>query len=578
VTSRRASLLGALGLLGALLAVGWWTWSARHEGRSSADRPLGESSLTATMRSEPATFNRYSGIAYPTHLVTYLTHARLVRVDRVTQHLEPWLAERWTTDDGRRFVLQLREGLVFSDGHPCTAEDVVFSFAAVYHPSTASPLADALQVDGKPLRVRALDAREVEIEFPVPYGPGLRILDGLPIYPKHRLEGALAAGTLASAWGPTTPPSDMAGLGPFVLESYEPGQRLVFTRNPHYWRTGPDGARLPRLDRLVLEIVPDQNAELLRLQAGLVDLLQNELRPEDYLPLKREADAGRLRLIEIGSSLDTHLLWFNLAGPRSDTRAWLQRSELRHAISYAVDRDGFVRSVYLGAADPAWGPITRANAEWYAADAWETPHDPDRARDLLAGIGLRDRDGDGTLEDDGGAAVQFTLLVQKGVTGSERGAAVIRDDLARIGVRVDVVALDLGAIMGRWSRRDYDAIYHYFTATDTDPAGNLDLWLSSGSAHLWNPRQPQPGTAWERRIDTLMQQQVAELDQAERQRLFTEVQRTFAEHRPVLAFAAPRVYVATSSRVTGLTPAVQRPQILWNADLLDVVERAAAAR
>lgn len=570
MTGGRRGLV-VLSVLPALALVAWLAWPDR-----GAVPGLGRElrSITATLRSEPATFNRYSGIDYPTHLISHLLHARLVRIDRTTQEVEPWLAERWTTDDGRRYVLHLRQGVSFSDGHPFTAEDVTFSFEAVYHPSTASPLADSLEVGGRPLRARALASHEVEIEFPVPYGPGLRMLDGLPIYPRHRLEAALRAGTLAAAWGPTTPPADMAGLGPFVLTSYEPGQRLVFDRNPHYWRTGANGERLPLLDRLLLEIVPDQNAELLRLQAGHVDLMQNELRPEDYLPLKREAEAGRLHLLDVGSSLDTHLLWFNLAPTRADARPWLRRTEMRQAISHAVDRQSFVNTVYLGAADPAWGPVTRANSQWYTPEAWEVDHDPARARDLLAQIGLRDTDGDGTLEDAAGADARFTLLVQKGVTASERGAAVIRDDLARIGIRVDVVALDPGAIMSRWSQRDYDAIYHYFTATDTDPAGNLDFWLSSGSAHLWNPRQPQPATAWERTIDQLMQQQTASLDPAERRQLFDAVQRTFAAQAPALAFAAPRVYVATGSRVADPTAAVQRPQLLWNADVLDIVDTA----
>ena len=266
----------------------------------------------ATLRSEPSTFNRFTGPGFPTHVVNFLTQASLVRINRVTHEVEPWLADRWTrSDDGRRYELHLRDDVRFSDGHPFTSDDVMFSFRAAYDARTGSHLAQALSVDGKPLTVRALGPRAVEVVFPAP-NPGLRLLDNLAIYPAHRLAAALEAGTFGQAWGPTTPPSEMAGLGPFVLASYEPGQRLVFARNPHYWRHGADGARAPALDRLTLEIVPDQNAELLRLQAGQVDLLQSELRPEDYLPVKREADAGRVRLIDVGRSLETHVLWFNL--------------------------------------------------------------------------------------------------------------------------------------------------------------------------------------------------------------------------------------------------------------------------
>ena len=104
-------------------------------------------------------------------------------------------------------------------------------------------------------------------------------------------------------------------------------------------------------------------------------------------------------------------------------------------------------------------------------------------------------------------------------------------------------------MMGRWSEGDYDAIYHLLSPTDTDPAGNLDFWLSSGGSHVWNPNQSKPATDWERTVDELMRKQATSLDQAERLRLFGEVQRIFAEHLPAMTFAVPHVYVATSARV-----------------------------
>ena len=125
---------------------------------------------------------------------------------------------------------------------PFTAADVVFSFAAAYDPKTASALGDSLRVKGKPLQVRAISPSVVALTFPEPYGPGLRMLDNLPIYPQHRLARALADGSFGTAWGPQTPPAEMAGLGPFVLTQYEPGQRLAFARNPHYWRRDAGGA------------------------------------------------------------------------------------------------------------------------------------------------------------------------------------------------------------------------------------------------------------------------------------------------------------------------------------------------
>jgi peptide/nickel transport system substrate-binding protein len=85
---------------------------------------------------------------------------------------------------------------------------------------------------------------------------------------------------------------------------------------------------------------------------------------------------------------------------------------------------------------------------------------------------------------------------------------------------------------------------------------------------LWNPRQKTPATEWERQIDALILKQAATFDMAERKKLFNEAQRIFSENLPMLYFAAPRVYVAVSSRVSSMTPAMVRPQVLWNADIV----------
>ena len=213
--------------------------------------------------------------------------------------------------------------------------------------------------------------------------------------------------------------------------------------------------------------------------------------------------------------------------------------------------------------------VSPANTVWYAADADRPGFDPDRARALLASIGLNDRNADGRIEDESGTPVRFTVLVVKGVSSSEKGAAFLRESLAHIGVTLDVVAVDLGSLIARWSAGDFDAIYN-FMLTDPDPAANLDLWLSSGSGHVWNPRQAEPASPWEREIDKLMARQAATVDPAERHQLFTLVQRIMAEQLPAMSFAVPHVYVATSTHVASFTPALRRPQVLWNPDEVSV--------
>jgi peptide/nickel transport system substrate-binding protein len=137
---------------------------------------------------------------------------------------------------------------------------------------------------------------------------------------------------------------------------------------------------------------------------------------------------------------------------------------------------------------------------------------------------------------------------------------------------VEVVALDVPALIDRLTRGHYDAAYFGVSASDTDPSANLDYWLSSGSFHIWNPSQRVPATAWEREIDGLMRQVTARSDQAQRKALFDQTLRVFAAERPAIYFAAPNLTFITSTRVASVRPSVLWPQILWNADTLRVVE------
>lgn len=575
-TASARHLVVVAGFIAAVLFAAGCGSRDRAGGQPAASlmRPGRGGAAVASIRTEPRSFNRLAARDTSTELVTALTQARLVRINKVTQELEPWLAERWTVDDsGRQFTLTLRDHVVFSDGLPFTAEDVLFTFDAIYDEKSPNALTDVMKIRGQPLIVKAPDPHTVTITFPSAYAPGLRLVADAPIFPKHKLARAHANGTIAAAWNLSTPVADLAGLGPFVLLEYVPGQRLVFGRNRNYWRTDENGVRLPYLDRLTVEIVPDQNAELLRLEAGQIDTTYSEVAPESYAAIRRASDAGRVKLFDLGIALAADSFWINLkpGAFSSDPRAaWIQRDEFRRALSMAVDRRQFADTVFFGAGEPVDGPVTPSNRKWYSADVARTPYDPDGARRLLASIGLADRNEDGALEDAAGREVRFTVVTQKGRPKLERGMAVLRDQLKKIGVSMDVAALDGNAVVERIMSGKYDATYFNPQATDTDPGANADFWFSSGSAHLWNMGQLQPATEWEKRIDDLMARQISTTDEAERRRLFTDVMRTFAEHQPVLYFAAPRMYVAVSSRLL-LTPALDPLPSLWSPDTLAVV-------
>jgi peptide/nickel transport system substrate-binding protein len=535
----------------------------------ASDRPARGGSLTASIRSEPVGYNRFVEPSAAADALSLITNGRLVRVNRATDELEPGLAESWTTsDDGLTYTMKLREGIAFSDGTPFTSADVLFSARAVYDPTVNSPLAGALSVSQKPLVFEAPDDRTVVVRLPEPFTPGLRLLDSLPIFPRHKLETALNEKRFAKAWAAGTPPAELAGLGPFVLTEHVPGQRLVFSRNPHYWRRDAAGEQLPYLDRLTWQIVSDQNTESLRMESGDVDFMVNgDIRPEDFARFRRAQDQGRLRLLDVGIALDPNLLWFNLGDP-SPKRELYRNRTFRQALSYAIDRNAIVNTVYLGAAVPIYGPVTEGNRHWYSNSAPTYPYDPARARDMLASLGLKDANGDGTLEQKDGTPVRFSVLTQRGHTVRERTVSMIQEHLRQVGIAVDAVTLDPASMFERFGKKDFDAIYYALQASATDPALSYDFWLSTGRLHLWNPGQPTPATDAERRIDELMHQQAAAKTQTERQRIFAEVQKIMGDEQFGIYLAAGRVTLAVSSKVRNPQPSLLIPQLLWSADTL----------
>jgi peptide/nickel transport system substrate-binding protein len=538
--------------------------------------------LVGSIRAVPRSFNRIVAREQTTELLSFLTQGRLVRVNRTTFDLEPWLAEKWdAAPDGRTFTLHLRPGVTWSDGTPFTSADVLFTMQAVFDPRSESVVANQLTVAGEPIAAAAPDDHTIVLTYAAPSGPGLRLLDALVILPKHKLEGALAAGTFAKSWDSATPPSDLVGTGPFLLREYIPGQRIVLDRNPRYWRKAADGTQLPYLDRIVLQVVPDQDAELLRLQSGDSDLTQSELRPDDYVSARRSEDQGRLKVEELGVGVDADAFWFRLKPEawKNDPRfAFVNKPEFRRAISHAVDREAFAENVFLGAAVPIWGPVTPGNRIWFSPNVPRYPHNVNKAKEILKSIGLEDRNGNGVVEDLQGHEARFTVITQRGVGWFERGTTELRNQLAKVGIALEVAPIDNGSVIQRLLSSDYEAMYFRPLSTDLDPAGNMDFWTSSGSGHFWNMPGPKgvglpnekPAPEWESRIDTLMAEQASTIDPERRKAIFNDVQRIFAENLPALYFVAPRIYYAHNARVLGVMPSVQRPPALWSADTISV--------
>lgn len=530
--------------------------------------------LVISQRAEPKTFNPLLAIDSVSRDVIGCTIADLVHINRETQQTEAALARTWTVSpDGRRYTVVLRHGLRFSDGHPLDADDVVFSFRAYLDENTRSPQRDLLIVGGQPIRVSRVDQYTIQFDLAEPYAAAERLFDSVAILPRHLLEASLAQGRLANAWPAGKPGSDMAGLGPFRIKDYVPGERVILERNPYYWKTDRAGNRLPYLDRLVFEFAGSEDAETARFRAGESNVLSRVSAVN--LNALAKIENAPYAMHDLGAGLDYSFLFFNLndldpaAHPETARRqAWFKAVAFRQAISSAIDREAIVRLVYRGRATPLWGHVPPGNKLWVDRTIPQPARSIDRARQLLKSAGFSWKP-DGTLVDQRGDGVEFSIATSAGNTERAGMATIIQDDLKQLGIAVHVVTLELRALIDRVTKsKDYDACVLALGGGDASPNAEMNVWLSSGGTHLWNPGQKAPATAWEAEIDSLMRRQTATLDAAERKRLYDRVQELVAQNLPMIFLASPNVLVGADKSLGNFRPTVLDHHTLWNVDEL----------
>jgi peptide/nickel transport system substrate-binding protein len=538
-------------------------------------------SLSYRVISPPGTFNYLTAADEATLVVSFtLLGGRLAEFDNDTQMYVPGLAESWKlADDERNLELTLRDGLKFSDGHPLTADDVLFTFRALYDERTASPLfRDAMLLGGQPIEVSVIDARRLRLVFPQQVAVPESYLSNIAVLPRHRLEADFNAGKLREAWSVSSDPQTIVTAGAFIVESSAPGERVVLKRNPNYWKKDAGGVQLPYLDTVAIEVVSDANAALMRLNQNSLDIY-DRIRPTDYAAL-RSATTGAVRAYDLGPGLVTDHLWFNLnAGERNGDgpivdpikRAWFADVRFRRAVSHAFDRNSIAADTLKGLATPLYGFVSPGNREWAATDLPRTEYDLERARALLSEAGYTTRGSADAPEllDAQGNRVEFTLIVPLESEPRKAEAAIIQEDLARLGIRMQIAPVEVGELNRRRKQSyDYDAVLFGVSVTQPDPSSYANFIFSNSEEHQWHPKQARPATDWEARLDELASAQARERDTQQRRALFRDIQLILAEQLPVIPIVARHVIVAANTRLGNYRPSTIFPYSLWNADEL----------
>ena len=421
----------------------------------------------------------------------------------------PHVAASWEQPDDATYVFQLRDDVRFHDGFPLTSDDVVFTFRQLMDESSASPFGAGLRqkVDS----IEALGPHQVRFRLTVPTASFLTTII-LPIVPKHLVESGAF-------------PDQLVGSGPFRLVSRE-SHEIQLEANPDYF------LGMPKVARLALRVIEDNNTRFLELRKGNIDLMINAL-PQELVGLVELPPLDATYRVVEEAGLSYNYMAFNFNDPD------LSKLKVRQAIAHALDLDTIITHRLGGHAQRARGLLSPLNA-WSAQDLPLIPHDPDAARRLLDEAGYPDPDGDGPEP-----RLRFEMVVSN-APQAVANARIVQAQLRDVGIELSIRSYEWGTFYGdiqagnfqmtlmRWvGVSDPDFYYDIFHSSQTPPGGRN----RGGYSH------PQ--------MDDLVSRARASLDPVERRELYDAVQRLAAEDLPYISFWHPNNHTVVHRRVQG---------------------------
>ena len=533
--------------------------------------------LVISTLEDPKTFN--IAISQEAGNVGSLIYEGLVRENGLTGEVEPAQAESWKfSEDKKRIVFTLRDGLKWSDRQQLTADDVVFTYNDIYfNEAIPTNYIDGFRIGvSRALpKVRKLDDRRVEFTLPEPFAPFLRATES-PILPAHVLREALRTKDsqgrpkFLSIWGTDTNPTQIIGNGPYRMESYATSQRVVFRRNPYYWRRDAQGNPQPYIERIVWQIVESTDTSLLQFRSGGLDSLG--VSPEYFSVLKREEKRGKFTIYNggpVGGSWS--FISFNLnKGRRPDgtplvnpiRSRWFNMVAFRQAIAYAIDRQTMLDNIYRGLGKLQNSSIIPPSPYALTPDQGLKVYDynPEQAKKLLLGAGFK-YDDKGQLLDESGNRVRFTLITNAGNKIREAMGAQIKRDLSKIGIQVDFNPISFNTLTDKLSNSlNWECYLLSLVGSAIEPNDAANVWSPDGALHSFNQKQhrgqpPLIGREvadWEREINNLYIQGARELDDVKRKAIYARAQNLEQEYVPYIDLINPLAMSAVHNRFKGI--------------------------
>ncbi len=526
--------------------------------------PGGE--LVLGLGASPRSFNFYGVVDGPSYTIIYNFLDPLVMENPVTGEITPGLAESWQIDDSGTVVTFTLREVLWSDGTPFTADDVVFTLKhVVMNPNAEGNSVDRFTLGGKPVVWNKIDDRTVEAVLPEPYGAFTRVLSHALILPKHKFESYIHAlnpevekGSINKAWTLDTPLEDVVGTGTFLVSEYVVDQKIVLTRNPYSWKVDPAGNQLPYVDSLVYLIVQDSEVMLAKFRAGEI----HRITPtgQNYPGLKQDELAGRPLKILAGSPVDPtpsppHLA-FNWDAEDEELRELFRNDLFRQAMEYTVDRERIIEDVYNTLAIIPGVPVLPANTAFYNPKIEEImrPYDPKQAAEILDSLGVVLKDGVRVLPS--GRPLEITLTTAANVQAHNDIAVILKSEWEELGIKTHLQLISAALVGEKRQAGEFEAMIEAF-GNQPDPQLRKAIWQPGRALYYWhfsamdedqNPILDNM-VDWELRVFDLFEEGEVEMDPVRRKALYDEWQEIFADKVPVIFIAKGMALTAVSDQV-----------------------------
>jgi len=374
--------------------------------------------------------------------------------------------------------------------------------------------------------------------------------------PRHVYEPAKKQGgveAVKNLYNVSVNPKEIPSMGKWFLTEYTPGQRLVYKRNPDYWEKDSNGVSLPYIEEMICRIIPEENTQLLIFKNGETEFYR--LRPEDLDSLINNKGAD-YTIFNSEGALSASFWTFNQNPIMKDRKKdkdkrkydWFTQKEFRQAMSCLLNRDRINAQVYRGLAEPKLNIFPEPNPFYNPDLVNEYMYNTERALSLLSSIGF-ERDKRGRMRDSQNHRIEFNLMIRSESSVNQDIASIIRDELEKIGIKVNIRVLDFQKqVQSLISVFDWDSMLIGLSGSNIFPSQGSNVWPSSGNLHMWNPNQITPATDWEARIDYLYNEGKFTLDQRNAQAIWDEFQSIMIEQLPLIHLMRSRGFGALSNR------------------------------